>query len=639
MIAIDTETFLIERLKPFPQLVCITWCTATLRPGIAVHGDDIFCSIRDLLESDEMIVGHNIAYDMGVIGTAYPELLPLIFRKYECGEITDTMIRQKLWYIATGAVYDDKAAVKDESLAGLYEKYFKKRLSGKKIGEDSVRFHYADYFGMPLSAWPKNAIAYAEKDSLATYEIWEAQEKLFEGKIVTDTFEAYVAFCLALIASHGMVTDPDRVVQFKKELEAKRDLLVPDLMKQGFLKLEKKGLVKKRKTLQQRIAAACVRRGVQPRVKIDEKEEVQNTLFKKAFDGEIQTDKAAIYWAQDPDLLKMIEYSEVEKLLSTYVPFLEKGSDGPITTRFGLAATGRTTAGTPSLPMVGGPFQTMPRSVGVRECIVPRPGKVFLAGDFSGAEMHTLAQVCKWRLGFSVLGDALNKGIDPHLEVAATMMQIPYDEALARFKSGDPGVKHARQDAKPANFGFGGGMGVQTFIDNLLDDGVIWNELRGNAVKKAWLKTWSEMPKYFKSCSTELDDGCGVLTGYFSGMVRTVKGFSTCCNHHFQALTAVGAKLAVCAVFKKCYIDKKSALYGSRVCNFIHDELILEVSDNLALARAAALEFKKTMEENFNLVCSDYPTTVEVLLMSRWSKKAEPVYGVDGLLDIWTEKK
>lgn len=634
-IAIDNETFLITRQRPAPVVVSTA----------IAHGNE--CEIKvnswelyewfhnNLRDPDICFVGHNIAYDMITAAATWPQLLPHIFDAYTAGRVTDTGIRQQLFDIAYGRTYaDDK--LKAYSLSSLHEMIFEEKLANKQSVLDdpeNPRYNYGRLFGIPLEQWPQDYVDYAKNDALYTWKIWNEQNKVSD-LLRDDAFQTYTAFCLSLISIHGMKTDPVQVERFRADMQAKMKTLEPELIEAGLLKWDKRkgGFVKKMDVARKRIVDACEARGVKPH-------------FTKT--KLIAIDKAACYWAQDELMIKRAQYSTAEKMISTYIAFLEQGYTLPITTRFHLVATGRTSSSGPSKPLVGGNFQNMPRGGGTnediipigntpRECIIPRPGKIFLAGDFSGAELHTLAQVCKYKLGYSTLGDALLDGTDVHLLVASKALGIEYARAKELKEAGDKTVKKARQDAKPANFGFGGGMGIKTFILIRLKEGEFWDYEKAAALKNAWLEAFPEMSDYFDVCKNELGPKeVATVEFYHSKRLRKIRGFSTMCNGFFQALTADGAKLALNEVIRRCYTDIKSALYGARPVNFVHDELILEIDDDPKKWPTVTSEFSEVMASEFNNVVPDYPTKVDAVLMRRWSKGAEPIFNVKGDLVPW----
>lgn len=95
----------------------------------------------------------------------------------------------------------------------------------------------------------------------------------------------------------------------------------------------------------------------------------------------------------------------------------------------------------------------------LRECFVPRPGFGFSSEDFVAGETFTHAQSCRWLLGWSDLGDALLRGIDPHSAIAATILGIDYKTFIHRLKVlKDPVCKAMRQAVKPFTFGKPTGM-------------------------------------------------------------------------------------------------------------------------------------------------------------------------------------
>jgi len=93
----------------------------------------------------------------------------------------------------------------------------------------------------------------------------------------------------------------------------------------------------------------------------------------------------------------------------------------------------------------------------LRECIEARPGRLFSSEDFKAGELVTHAQSCLWLVGHSELATSLLAGIDPHSQLAATVLGISYEAFLKNKKH--KRFKAARQASKPFNFGRPGGMG------------------------------------------------------------------------------------------------------------------------------------------------------------------------------------
>lgn len=677
-IALDTETFLIERTRPFPPLVCMSWAAGD-NDGVVPHSDaTLIRSTRMLLNDlDVLIVGHNIAYDMGVIAAAYPDYLRLIFRAYQAGRITDTQIRQQLIDIALGKTIGPDEKVRTYALAQLYQLIFDKPMPGPgKV--DSWRLRYGELYDVPIEDWPEEAVEYPRCDATSTYAIWAEQEAKAGELLRDDAFQAYAAFCFSLMCAQGMRTDAAAVARLKAEQLAIMQALEPELVAEGMLEPKTEGRgknkvqvgwTKKFAPAQERIVASCKALGVEPLL--------TDSGNKLARDGKptefkhISIDRTACHNARDAFMLRRAEYVTAEKILGTYVPFLEAGTEGPITSRINLAATGRTTSSTPSKPQVGGNQQNQPRFTkrlgrkwfdgptaihelepspnGVRECYIPRDGKIFLSADLASAEMHGLAQVCKWKFGYSVLGDTLNAGRDPHIFVARYLeggIDTPsdYDDMYRRYKQGDPDVESLRFNAKKANFGFGGAMGALTFVKTMLREGLYWTREEAQALRDAWVKAYPEMAEYFAAAKLELGPrGSAVVEYYVSKRLRKVRGLATLCNGYFQCLVADGAKRAVCEVTRRCYVDTSSYLYlnNTKPVNFVHDDLTTETDDTSDDPESMGLvvgEFVTTLEDEFNALVPDYPTTVEPVLSYKISKRAESVRDAQGRLIPWTDK-
>lgn len=257
---------------------------------------------------------------------------------------------------------------------------------------------------------------------------------------------------------------------------------------------------------------------------------------------------------------------------------------------------------------------------GVKECYVPRPGHLFACCDLDKAELVSFAEV-KYRLfGRSALGDALIEDIDPHTRVAAKILGVTYDEALRLKKLKDPVFDNARNCAKPCNFGFPGGMGPNRFVGYAKAGYKVDVSLQqAMDLRKDWRKTWPEVNDYLRyigeitrceKCGGEGKLAVGVETqecprcwgngsgttdvvAVGSGRVRGRVSFTEAANGFFQMLTADSAKHALWCVTWRQYMEPSSALFGTHIVNFIHDEIIVEVPANRA--QAAAQELEETM--------------------------------------------
>lgn len=413
-VAFDTETHLIKPGLQLPPLVCASFCDGG-EPVMYVRSEtrDV---IEALLDSDEIIIGHNVAYDLLVVWMQWPELLSKIFAAYEADRVTDTMLREKLIHIGSGIAfkYKAKGSYSLESVA--------LRRTGLQLEKGTWQLRYAELDGLPLSEYPEDAQLYALADAFATYLVWEKQQKLV--KWLEDQYrQARAALWIQFQRATGMRTDPQRVKVFSDGLRERHAKAHEQLVGMGLVREDGSRDTKAAKQ------AAVLYSMWSP----DKSRGLDRTAK-----GAVQLSKDACSKIAMPSYS---DYSSITKQISTDIPLLEKGVVDPIHPYFEvLLVTGRTS----SSPNV----QNLPRYGGMRECFVPRPGYVLAAADYSMFELRTVSQVCI-HLGWdSKLGAALNEGLDPHLQMAALMLHISYEEAMRRKAAGDREVDDARQSGK-----------------------------------------------------------------------------------------------------------------------------------------------------------------------------------------------
>jgi DNA polymerase-1 len=271
----------------------------------------------------------------------------------------------------------------------------------------------------------------------------------------------------------------------------------------------------------------------------------------------------------------------------------------------------------------------------VRDCFVARDGKVFIGADYSTLELRTLAQCCLWLFGESTLAQHFLAGRDPHMELGAKILGISYDEMVRRYRADDPEAKKARQDAKIANFGFPGGLGPFTFVEYADNFGVKIDLMQARELRQQWFEALPEMRLYFHHIQQLSGNQRHFqLKQLGSGRIRDGVTFTSAANSYFQGLAADGAKAALCAVSRECFLDKSSPLYGSRPVLFIHDEIIIEAPEQSDYRKVAG-RLEEVMIEQMMQCVPDVPIEAEATVFRRWSKDAKAVYSDDGRLLVW----
>lgn len=416
--------------------------------------------------------------------------------------------------------------------------------------------------------------------------------------------------------------------------------------------------------------------------------------------GNVKIGRDILVESGDEELIEYGAYQEDDKVLSTYVPFLKKGIDRPITL-----------SPNPILKSLrvsyDGVVQLLPRNVsarlmqaieaqlrelglegeallGVRDCIIARPGHLIYSVDYKGGELVTFAESAYERVGFSKMGEALVAGIDVHSDFAAFVKGCSYDEFIGRKK--EPLFKAFRQAAKPENFGLPGGMGVVTLVLQQREQGPdtpcpggpsrIWDGKKwvdgykglrfcillgrdticgrekttqwgrrecppvcvaclrvAEELKAAWFERWPEARLYL-DWHAENADNVGEVTLPYSEHVCGGIAFCDSANGDFQTRLALIAGEALCQVAEEQYCDRRSPLWGSRGIPFQHDELLGECA--IPKGHAVCGRVVEIMVEKFRLGCPVHAAAcdAEPTLMHRWYKAGEPVWN-NGVLMPW----
>ena len=609
---IDTETYRIDKGSLAPKLVSLCYQRLDKDSVRLIPNADpkLEKTCAQILSGKYRVAGHNIAYDLAVIGQAYPSLLPKIFNLYERGMVIDTLICNKLSYIAKGWLRkDDKGKVPKFSLSALAKRHLGIDMEGKS-GEDIWRLRYAELDGVPLNEWPQEAQDYAREDVRITAKLVTFHLPLWRI-LSTIELQHYAAWALHLMSCWGIRTDPAMVQELEEKLMAQKAEYDEVLIKEGVVR---KGKGSKNMTVVKELverAYAAIGKSAPTTEK-----------------GSVKTDRRTLEESQDALLIMLAESGKTAKLINTFLPVLNQGADGPIHPRYNvLVDSGRTSSSSPNV-------QQLPRKGGVRECFVPREGGwVYVAADYHVAELCSLSQVIVTQFGYSKMAEELNAGRDLHITTAATVLNISYKDALDRYKSGDREVKDARQTAKILNFGLPGGLSVGGLKKYAKGFGKDLTYREATELRDKWMLAYPEMDAYFKWIS----DMCGV-EGEFtskhpvSGYIRGGVGYTDGANHMFQHLTATGAKEAFTRIAKEAYTEPDSDLYNTRPVLFIHDEVILEARQEQAPAAAKRLE--QVMDDAMRHWLPDVTCTAEAHIMRRWYKDAEPVR-VNGTLVPW----
>ena len=473
IIALDTETFLIEPGSIFPKLVCLSLAFRDPKTGkirTELRGNDnmevLRSSLKSILEDHEMVF-HNAGFDLGVIAASMPELVPSIFQALEDGRIHDTAIREKLVNLGTHGkvdtmtMPDGKAVRLSYSLATLVDKYLGRDRSAEKSGESAWRLNYRMLDGIPAADYPDEASKYAMDDAADTLEVFENQQG--KPNLGTEALHVGAGFALSLMTAWGMPVDQEAVVSVREQIEGilGGDTLEP-LFVAGILtrpvpespykngarnadgtpKMRAAVPTKvKKSVLQLHVLDICREHKLDVRLTDTGTKNtgISSTSY-TTFMEKLERSEVQVKWvATDKKWLpELEEYSELiqlfqlrqrfQKLLTAVIPTLE--GQPRIYPNFDvLKETGRTSSyGSSLYPSLniqqqGDKFQFGEHTVMARRMYAPGPGRLFVQADYSSLELCSVAQITHNLFGMSLHKQLLEEGVDLHSYLGA---QIAY---------------------------------------------------------------------------------------------------------------------------------------------------------------------------------------------------------------------
>lgn len=648
-VGLDSETCLIRPGLGAPPVVC----TAFFRPE---RGAQLFATAdqwEPLLELFEdkrrLIVLHNGAFDVGCYLEWAParireRLRRAIFQAYGDDRVLDTMLAQRLVEIETG---DKRGQLALDQLCARYGLHVEKE--DREDDGREVRLSYGRYLNKPLSAYTPKAVAYALGDPAVT---WKLFERIVSRGLVSRAALAKMCrtdLALKLTAIFGLKTDPTRVRHLEDEARGRIALFQRIMLEHGMMRWErgKEQPVRTMAEIKKAVAAAydldvdakglyC---GDPERI---EALQAQGLLTDGGKTGRISvsTAKLVLEESGDPLLESLAEGGEWAAVWNKDLKAFRFSSETglPLTTKFGFAATTRTTSGggrgkKGKAWIPGMNFQNFRKKAGIRECIQARHGAL-VSTDYTGLENGTLAQVIAWTLGRKTMADKISAGWDFHSEVGAYMLGISYEEMRARLEAGDKEAKKNRSAAKPLNFGLPGFMTKAATVQSYarIGYGVNLPVTRWQELIDLWYATQHDQVAYLLEYVESLAVNPGQRGSLYNvpipgtDIIRRGATRTAAANTGFQGL---GAQVAG----EGLYLVVRAQILGElpgRVCAFIHDEVISD-------CRETDVEEVKQGQERLLLAAAerlmpDVKMKAETVAMTHWAKNASACYDADGRL-------
>jgi DNA polymerase-1 len=722
----DSETHVTQPGIAAPPIVVGSICEEVGKERL-LYPEEVVEWLRARLSDGTRIVGAHIVYDFGVACALDPTLIPLVFDALERDDVEDVLINDALLEIGRGS-FEFMHGLDDSVEKNLGEHLEKENTWRLRYGElDGIPFEEwsedaRDYprkdARAPLRVWrkqnevPKKTVPMPHVEGCpCTENEWanctcphadpfggggytlepDPQEP---GYLNLDLapYENRAAWALQLMSIWGIRTDPEMVGVVTREVTQQHEETQKRFGEAGIFRLQGwcRRLDSKKNPLpcgNPNPHLAGPKCKPWPASQVGSKDtSYLKALVVEAYGGEppmtAGTDKNAPTVSTDQDTLKesgndlLFDLGEAgpnEKDFSQYLKVVALGTQWPINVDYNLILkTCRTSCRSPNL-------QNMPRAGRSRECFVPRDfrdpdpavRKVLCSTDFPSLELWTLAEACLGMLDYSELALLLRAGTDVHTKLASLVLRIPYEEAIARKKAGDKTVIDRRQDAKPVNYGLGGGMSDESLVLNCRKQGTrfclgagaakcgVENVVgtKGKATGRplcaacleqarvfirAWHEMLPEMRDYFRVVQDEVSSGIVTVPAPdgLPVLFCADRGRNESFNLKFQGPAARAAKDGIYRVSRACYKEPDSPLFGCRPALFVHDDLITEMAE--PHAHESAFEQARLMGEALQKWCPrvyNEHACPKPALGRRWFKGWEEVFDRAGRLVPWWPKR
>ena len=429
--------------------------------------------------------------------------------------------------------------------------------------ETEIRSNFEQFKEKQIEEIPKIFLNYGAKDVIATFQAFIRLKSLIlitQSKTLL-SHQIQIAGNLALnrIYKNGIGFDEERASLLLEQIYSKLDKFTRKLATYGWVRGE---------------------RGNQARYNSIVDHLGLNKLPKTPTGDYSMREEDLKPFKDIPFVSMYLKYKSLEKTTQ----FIRDLKGPRVHPRYDLLKnTGRTGCSKPN-------FQQLPRDGEIRSMFKADEKSTFLITDYAAIELSTLAQVLYDQFGESVMRDKINEGRDLHRYYASVLFGVEEEKV----------EKWQRQAAKAANFGFPGGLGLDTFIEFARGYGLKITRDEASNMKKAWFDAFPEMKEYLNG-----------EQGYVwtrTGRLRSNTTFCAEKNTPFQGLAADGAKLALYNLMDA----------GFKIVGFVHDEIITEIPESQA--KTLTIKQEKIMIDSMKIVVPDVNVGVETTISKRYCK-------------------
>lgn len=332
----------------------------------------VFGALKPLMFNDQLLkVGQNLAFDLGSVAKYLGDI--------PSGPYADTMLVASLL---------DSSENQSRGLKALAKRYANMDLE-KGIGEDISQYSFDD------------VAEYSGLDVVATVRVWNAMRPLIAEAHLEQPFalEMDLLPVVTRMRLRGANIDVDALRDLEQVLSRDLESIKADIYKIAGRKFNINSTNEKKELLYLPVAQGG--RGLKPKGLTPSGKEKKRNREPIGL-AEYSVDAAALehYRDVDPLVTRLLDYADVNKLLSTYVlPYLDnkksvvdKGLVHTDLQQIG-AATGRFSSRNPNLQNIPAPGTEYGKKI--RNLFIAPPGHQLVVADYSQIEPRIIALMSK----------------------------------------------------------------------------------------------------------------------------------------------------------------------------------------------------------------------------------------------------
>lgn len=296
---------------------------------------------------------------------------------------------------------------------------------------------------------------------------------------------------------------------------------------------------------------------------------------------------------------KLVEYRHVAKRISSFGDSFYKFIDVTNNRLYGSFSLGTTTTGRMASSKPN--MQNMPRTK-FRDLFCAKEGFVLVGADFSQQELRVAALVSKDKALLKIYED----GEDAHINTAAMILSIPKEQVK----------KEHRQLAKALNFGLLYGQGAPGLalyakrnygVELSLEEAKKYRDTFFGVYKG--LRQWQRETGGKTEITKKISTPCGRVRDF--SREKLGYRFTAALNLPIQG---AAAEITLCALIRLIPLISEDC----QIVNIIHDEILLEVREDLA--EFYAEKVKQAMEAAFLDVFPDAKLYLKGLIDAKTGK-------------------